>query len=117
MLDAVWRRLTGRTPPPGPPPTAPRSRDGEPVPDHDPDPVDARLRELTDLLDVEESLVLREGKYYVTGDGTYSDGPFCACCFDSERHLVRLRYVDAAPGSMGPLGYLCCPECQGRYPA
>ena len=118
MLEAVWRRLTGRVPPAGPPPAAAAPWDDEAPRDHDPEPVDARLRELADLLDLEETLVLRDGKYYVgAGDCALSDGPFCVPCFDTEGHLVRLRYVDAEPGSMGPPGHLRCPDCHQIYSA
>jgi hypothetical protein len=60
------------------------------------------------LKNPETTLAIKDGLYYTSDGG----GPFCTCCYDSDRKTIRLA---AMPEVMEVLGKYECPKCKSRY--
>lgn len=60
-------------------------------------------KKLKDDFEIKESLI-SEGNVYWIIKKEIKDGPFCTCCWDSERKLMRLHKSDVS-------GRLYCPKC------
>ena len=61
-------------------------------------------RKLREEFEIKETLI-PEGNLYWTEKAGKKEGPFCTCCWDSERKLVRLH---TSPIS----GRMFCPNCK-----
>lgn len=61
--------------------------------------------ELHKALEIAKSLVAEGNVYWAVENDGRKDGPFCTCCWDSERALVRL-HVNSNSGSAQ------CPKCK-----
>jgi hypothetical protein len=65
-------------------------------------------KEVEALKNPDATLAIKDGLYY-TSEG---DGPFCTCCYDSDRKTIRLADM---PAVMDMLGKYECPKCKSRY--
>lgn len=60
-------------------------------------------KRLRDEFEIKENLISEGNLYWIIKDGK-KDGPFCTCCWDSERKLVRLHKSEVS-------GRAHCPKC------
>ncbi|WP_139209622.1 hypothetical protein [Paenibacillus sp. NFR01] len=60
----------------------------------------AEVRELRDKLEIQEKLVFRKNKYWISD----VEGPFCSKCWDVDKKLVRHQDLHD--------GYYMCPNCK-----
>lgn len=67
---------------------------------------DAELRDAKEKLAIKENLQW-ESPYYWLLDGTKKDGPYCQCCYDKDKALIRLQ--DCSNGTW------YCRVCKGTY--
>ena len=61
-------------------------------------------QKLKEKFELQEKLV-PNGNVYWTENNGLKDGPFCTCCWDSERHLIRLHTVQISDT-------VHCPKCK-----
>ena len=67
---------------------------------------DAQIRELTKARDVHDKLKYEEPSYWLV-EGDKREGPYCQCCYDKERKLVRVQGYET--------GVFNCMACGSTY--
>jgi len=61
-------------------------------------------KELKEKLKIKENLKNENNAYWIEADGK-KDGPFCSCCWDVDKNLVRLH-------PCGNPSFYNCPNCK-----
>ena len=64
------------------------------------------LARLNKAMAISGELIVRENAYFRDSGGGQEDGPFCTCCWDVDRQLIRLHDYGGG-GTM-------CPNCDKR---
>ena len=57
-----------------------------------------------------EDLIFKNDVYYLKTENDTQDGPFCSCCADYYKKLIRLHKIFDENGYIKE-GYLICPKC------
>lgn len=61
---------------------------------------------LKDKLEIQRSLIFENNAYWINKDGK-KDGPYCSCCWDDDRKVIRMQ------PSHNP-AYFSCPKCKNK---
>lgn len=65
--------------------------------------LEADNKRLRDKLEIKENLIHEGNVYWIIKNGI-KDGPFCTCCWDSERKLIHLHKSEVSDRAH-------CPKC------
>jgi len=63
-------------------------------------------KELRNKLEIKENLVYENNTYWTKRDDK-KDGPYCSCCWDSEKKIIRMH-------PSGNPAFYYCPNCKGN---
>ena len=73
-----------------------------------------KIKELEGEQKLNNEITFEDDKYWLESKGK-KDGPYCQCCYDTEKKLVRLIYCQRESDEFGDSSFHLCRACNNSY--